>query len=123
MQLQRLVDTSRRVAETGGRLEKIGQLAALLSNLSAEEIDIAVAFLSGSYRQQKLNIGYAALQAASRGSTAELPTLELEEVDATFERIAKCPPGRAPPPSASAFWVSSSPAPRRQSRTSSSDWW
>ncbi len=94
MQLLRLVETSRRLAETSGRLEKIGQLAALLSNLSPEEIDIAVAFLSGSYRQQKLNIGYAALQAASRGSSAELPTLELKDIDATFERIASVPPGK-----------------------------
>src|SRR5829696_4433564 len=94
MQLARLIETSRRVAETGGRLEKVGQLAALLSNLSPEEIDIAVAFLSGSYRQQKLNIGYAALQAASRGSSAELPRLKLTEVDAIFERIARVPPGK-----------------------------
>jgi DNA ligase-1 len=94
MQLVRLVETSRRVAETSGRLEKVRQLAALLSNLSPEEIDIAVAFLSGSYRQQKLNIGYAALQAASRGSPAELATLELTEVDAIFERIARVPPGK-----------------------------
>src|SRR5215216_550911 len=94
MQLVRLVETSRRVAETSGRLEKVRQLAALLSNLSPEEIDIAVAFLSGSYRQQKLNIGYAALQAASRGSSAELPRLKLTEVDAIFERIARVPPGK-----------------------------
>ncbi|MFL5492190.1 MAG: ATP-dependent DNA ligase [Gemmatimonadales bacterium] len=94
MQLVRLVETSRRVAETSGRLEKIGQLAALLSNLSPEEIDIAVAFLSGSYRQQKLNIGYAALQGASHGNSAELPSLELKEVDAIFERIARVPAGK-----------------------------
>ena len=94
MQLERLVETSMRVAETSGRLEKIGQLAALLSNLSAEEIDIAVAFLSGSYRQSKLNIGYAALQTASRGRSAELPSLGLAEVDAIFERIARVPPGK-----------------------------
>ena len=94
MQLLRLVETSRRLAETSRRLEKIGQLAALLNSLSPEEIEIAVAFLSGSYRQQKLNIGYAGLQAASQGSSAELPTLELKEVDATFERIASVPPGK-----------------------------
>ena len=62
MLLARLVETSRRVAETSGRLEKISHLAALLTSLAPEEIDIAVSFLSGSYRQQKLNVGYAALQ-------------------------------------------------------------
>jgi DNA ligase 1 len=88
MLLQRLVETSRKVAETSGRLEKIGHLAALLSAVPPDEIEIAVAFLSGSYRQQKLNVGYAALQAAAEGSPATAPTLELSEVDAEFEGIA-----------------------------------
>jgi DNA ligase-1 len=93
-QLTQLVDASRRVAETSGRLEKIGHLAALLSGLRPEEIEIAVAFLSGSYRQQKLNVGYAALQAASNGSAATTPTLELTEVDRMFQRISAVPPGK-----------------------------
>ena len=107
MQLLRLVETSRRLAETSRRLEKIGQLAALLNSLSPEEIEIAVAFLSGSYRQQKLNIGYAGLQAASQGSSAELPTLELKEVDATFERIAAVSSGKGS--TAELVWVSATP--------------
>ena len=93
-QLTQLVDASRRVAETSGRLEKIGHLAALLSGLRPEEIEIAVAFLSGSYRQQKLNVGYAALQTASNGGAATAPTLELTEVDRMFERISAVPPGK-----------------------------
>jgi DNA ligase-1 len=94
MQLVRLVEVSRRVAETSGRLQKIGHLAALLGSLSPQEIDIAVAFLSGSYRQQKLNVGYAALEAASQVGSASSPSLELAEVDAAFERIAGVPPGK-----------------------------
>jgi ATP-dependent DNA ligase I len=94
MLLARLVETSRRVAETKGRLEKIGQLAAFLTQLSPPEIEIAVAFLSGSYRQQKLNVGYAALQAASQSGTVSSPTLELADVDAALERIAGVPLGK-----------------------------
>ena len=94
MKLLEVVETSRRVAEVSGRLKKISLLASLLTSASPEEIEIAVAFLSGSYRQQKLNLGYAALQNAAEGSSAEVPTLELREVDHTFERIARVPAGK-----------------------------
>jgi DNA ligase 1 len=89
-----LVATSHRVARVSGRLEKIGLLAALLSRAAPDEIEIAVAFLSGSYRQQKLNVGYAALQAASQGSAADSPSLTLREVDAVLERIAQVRQGK-----------------------------
>jgi DNA ligase-1 len=94
MELVRLVETSRQVAETSGRLEKVDRLATLLAALAPEEIEIAVAFLSGSYRQQKLNLGYAALQAASQGGSAPAPGLQLSEVDAAFERISRVTPGK-----------------------------
>jgi DNA ligase 1 len=94
MLLASLVETSRRVAETSGRLEKISHLATFLRSLPPEEIDAAVAFLSGSYRQQKLNVGYAALQAASGGNSAKAPTLSLGEVDAALERIAGVAQGK-----------------------------
>jgi DNA ligase-1 len=94
VKLAQLVDTSRRVAETSGRLEKIRHLAAMLGSLSPEEIEIAVAFLSGSYRQRKLNVGYAALQAAVAGSSAAEASLEIAEVDAAFEQIAGVPAGK-----------------------------
>src|SRR5689334_23246689 len=55
---------------------------------------MAVAFLSGSYRQQKLNIGYAALQAASSGESSETAVLELTDVDRAFERIAQVVQGK-----------------------------
>jgi len=94
MRLADIVDTSRRVAEVSGRLKKIERLASLLARVPPEEIEIAVAFLSGSYRQQKLNVGYAALQNATEGSSAEVPSLELRDVDQTFEQIARVPPGK-----------------------------
>jgi ATP-dependent DNA ligase I len=77
-----------------GRLEKIKLLASLLLDAAPEEIDIAAAFLSGSYRQSKLNVGYAALQSAVTGSPPAEPSLELGEVEAAFERIARVPAGK-----------------------------
>ncbi len=64
MKLADVVDTSLKVTEATARLEKIGLLAALLGQAPTEEIEVAVAFLSGSIRQQNLGVGYAALQAA-----------------------------------------------------------
>jgi DNA ligase-1 len=94
MKLADLVDTSRRVTEASGRLEKIGLLASLLASVPPGEIEIAVAFLSGSIRQQKLGVGYAALQAAMPERAADAPTLELAEVDTAFDRIAGVAAGK-----------------------------
>src|SRR6476469_7356088 len=69
-------------------------LAGVLSRATPDEIEIAVAFLSGSYRQQKLNIGYAALQAASGGGWGETAILELTDVDRAFGRIAHVVQGK-----------------------------
>jgi DNA ligase-1 len=86
--LHELVQTSRRVAETTGRLAKIELLAALLKGAGPEEIEIAIAFLSGSPRQGRLGIGYATLQAAKPEHAADAPTLDLARVDATLQRLA-----------------------------------
>ena len=94
MKLAELVETSRRVAEVSGRLEKIGLIAALLERVPPDEIVIAVAYLSGAIRQQRTGIGWAALQAAMPASPAESATLELSEIDATFDRIARVAAGK-----------------------------
>jgi len=70
---------SRRVAETSGRLAKIELVAALLKRAGPEEIEIAIAFLSGSLRQGRVGIGYATLQAAKPEPAAGAPTLDLAE--------------------------------------------
>lgn len=94
MKLAALVDTSRRVTEVSGRLEKIGLLASLLASVPPDEIEIATAFLSGSLQQAKLGVGYAALQAAMPNGPAESPSLELAEVNAGFERISQVSAGK-----------------------------
>ena len=61
MLLATLVETSRRISETTKRLEKTALLAYLLLGLRAEEIEIAVDFLSGEVPQRRVGIGYATL--------------------------------------------------------------
>ena len=93
MKLTSLVDTSRRVGEASGRLEKVALLASLLASVPQEEIEIAVAFLSGSLRQTRLGVGYAALQAAMPVS-ANQSSLELSEVEGALDRISRVPAGK-----------------------------
>ena len=88
MHLSDLVSTSGRVAETRARSVKTGALADLLRRLAPEEIDIAVAFLSGHLRQGRIGLGGAAVREARPGTAAGEPSLTLGEVDAAFERIA-----------------------------------
>ncbi len=88
MLLAEVVEISRRVADTSKRLEKIGLLAELIRQLSAEEIEIAVQFLAGQTRQGRIGIGYAALRDA-RNSPADSPTLEILDVDRTLESITE----------------------------------
>ncbi len=80
MLLSSVVDTSRRVADTTKRLEKIDLLARLLRQLSPQEIEIVVPFLSGQTRQGRIGIGYAALRDA-RISPSANPSLEILDVD------------------------------------------
>jgi DNA ligase-1 len=88
MRLAALVETSRRVAEAGGRLEKIGLLAALLRAAPPAQAGLATAYLCGSTRQEKLGVGWAMFQSAGPGTAAETATLDLAEVDAALGAIA-----------------------------------
>src|SRR6185503_13979956 len=82
-----LVDTSGAVAATSSRLEKIAKLAALLSQLAPDEIPIAIGFLTGWPRQGKLGVGWATVAAARDDTPATTATLELRDVDETFDRL------------------------------------
>jgi DNA ligase-1 len=86
MLLAAVVETSRRVSETSKRLEKVAVLSRLLRELHLDEIEIVVRFLAGSIRQGRIGIGYAALRDA-RGPAAAAPSLEIAEVDRTFQSI------------------------------------
>jgi len=82
-----LVTTSNQVAATSGRLAKITLLADLLKQAGPEEIELAIAYLSGTIRQSKIGVGWATLQKAKShvGTSARL---QLLDVDKTLEAIA-----------------------------------
>jgi ATP-dependent DNA ligase I len=86
--LAELVETSRALAETSGRLDKIARLASLLERLAGDEVEIAVAFLSGSPRQGRIGVAGAAVAAARSVPPAAAATLGLKDVDASFARMA-----------------------------------
>jgi DNA ligase-1 len=87
MLLVHVVETSRRIAETARRLEKVELLAALLPQLDGDEIEPVVAFLCGSARQGRIGVGYAALR-DSAAPPAATASLEIREVDRAFESLA-----------------------------------
>jgi DNA ligase 1 len=89
MLFAQLVETSRRVAETSKRLEKIELLAGLLRQLAPEEIETAVSFLVGSARQGRVGIGYATLQEASAAQPAGRAALEILDVDRALDALVK----------------------------------
>jgi len=86
--LTALVDASRRVAETGGRLEKRDAIAACLRALAPDELEIAVAYFSGETRQGRLGIGFATLSALRGDAASHAPSLTLAEVDGALARVA-----------------------------------
>jgi DNA ligase 1 len=88
--LATLVDASARAAETTSRLAKRDVIAALLRGADADEVEIAVAWLSGETRQGRIGVGWATL-ATLRGSAAAAaePTLTLCEDDAALDAVAR----------------------------------
>jgi DNA ligase-1 len=87
MLLADVVETSRRVAASPGRIEKIDLIAALLQRLNPEEIEPVVAFLSGGARQGKIGAGYAALRDSSTVPAAA-PKLEVLDLDRALESFS-----------------------------------
>ena len=78
-----VVRTSAQVAGTASRLAKTRLIADCLKRLEPDEVEIAIAYLSGDTPQGKLALGYATLQPAL-GTPAAAPTLAVREVDAVF---------------------------------------
>jgi len=58
-----------------------------LKRAQHDEIEIAIAYLSGTIRQAKVGVGWATLQAA-KGQAAQTPTIEINEIDATLDLVA-----------------------------------
>lgn len=83
-----VVRTSTQVAGTSSRLAKTRLIAECLRRLDADEVAIALPYLSGELRQGKLALGYATLQSCL-GTPAAAPTLTLHQVDSLFESLKK----------------------------------
>ena len=88
MLLQSLVSCSTQVAATSGRLAKINLLAELLKLATPEEMELAIAYLSGTTRQAKAGVGWATLRAA-KGPGVRSSELGITDVDDVLERISK----------------------------------
>ncbi|MGH7515396.1 MAG: ATP-dependent DNA ligase [Gemmatimonadales bacterium] len=97
MTLAELVETSRAVAATRSRRDKIARLAALLASAPVGEIALATSYLCGIVPQEKLGVGWATLQAVAESTpvpvaapaapAAPVP-VELADVDAALGRVA-----------------------------------
>lgn len=87
MKLNSLVQTSQAVAAVSGRLEKIATLAAFLRQLSPDEVALAIGFLIGWPRQGRLGVGWATVAEARSSDPAQEPTLDLLDVDRTFDAL------------------------------------
>ena len=88
MRLLQVVETSARVAESSSRLQKVALLADLLGQTPPQEIETVIAFLSGSPRQGRIGVGWAAIAAARETPPAPEASLAIAEVDDVFGRIA-----------------------------------
>jgi DNA ligase 1 len=86
--LDEIAHTSTAVAETPARLNKIDLLAECLRHARPDEIPTAVAYLSGVLPQGTIGVGWASLRDLP-APAAVPPTLELLDVDAALERIAR----------------------------------
>jgi DNA ligase-1 len=89
MLLAKLVETSKNVAATRSRLEKVAHLSAFLRELvGSPELGIGVAYVGGDLPQGRIGLGPALFrELRADASTATAATLTLAEVDQTFAAI------------------------------------
>ncbi len=81
-----LASTSLAVAASSGRNRKLELLADCLRTAGPDDVEPAVAFLSGELLQRRTGIGWASLRILP--TPAEAASLTVRDVDATFEQIA-----------------------------------
>jgi DNA ligase-1 len=74
--LAELVRASQRVGASAARNAKVRELSSLLRSLAPEEIDAGVHYLPGEIPQEKIGVGYSAVQATASASASGAETLE-----------------------------------------------
>jgi DNA ligase 1 len=75
-----LVDASRVVAATSSRSQEVATLAELLAKLDAQEVPVAVGFLSGLPRQGRVGVGYSTIYGLAT-EPARTPSLTISDLD------------------------------------------
>jgi DNA ligase 1 len=90
--LARLVTVSAEVTSTRSRTRKVASLAAALSELGDDELEAGVAYLAGEPRQDRLDLGPAAVYGVDVPAAAT-STLTVAEVDGALRAIADVPAG------------------------------
>jgi DNA ligase-1 len=92
VQFAEIVEASRTVGATRSRKAKIAALADVLRTADPALLPTVVAFLSGEPRQDRLDLGPAAVFGTEAGP-ADTSTMTVADVDAGFQRIADTPAG------------------------------
>ena len=80
-----LVATSAAVTSTSARSAKIAALADLLSRLDDDEVQIAVAMLTGTPRQGRIGVGWRTVFNLDVPAAAT-PSLTIRDIDALVDR-------------------------------------
>ena len=86
--LAAIVATSLQVARTSSRSAKTRLLVECLRTLSADELEIAVLYLSGEIRQGRIGIGPSTLHECAQSASSNKASLELIEVDHLLDELA-----------------------------------
>ena len=83
-----LVAASVDVTQTPARLRRSRGLLTACANSAPPDVAIAVPFLTGTLRQGRIGVGFAAIREAADVTAASEPTLTLADVDRAFEEVA-----------------------------------
>jgi DNA ligase-1 len=83
-----VVTASSEVAGTSSRSRKVALLAVLLRRLDADEVPIAVGFLSGAPRQGRVGVGYSTIYGVEYARAVE-PTLTVGDLDRTIVAVSE----------------------------------
>jgi DNA ligase-1 len=86
MLLDRIAQASADIGSTSARSAKTAHVAQVLREASGAEVPVVVAYLSGELRQRRTGLGYASLR--DLPPAADEATLDIAEVDATFETMS-----------------------------------
>ena len=86
MTLSQTSSVSKAVTETPARSRKVAILSELLQRLEADEVPIAVGYLTGAPRQGRVGVGYSTIYAIEV-APADEPSVRLGELDDVIDRV------------------------------------